>query len=158
MKIESLASICPKQYLRNSVAWYMDEYTTVHKEGYVTYCQLFYDVTLYMLARYAIYMPWPCVCVRVCHKSESYRNGWVFGMGPVLHCVIRKLEHPQNEGTSLWNFIPNSGLRKFRYGKSIYFKVLSTKLVHGRSCGHLWRLTRTWPDPHRPTLLHVGRL
>jgi len=51
-----------------------------------------------MLARYAIYMPWPCVCVRVCHKSESYRNGWVFGMGPVLHCVIRKLEHPKMRG------------------------------------------------------------
>ena len=38
----------------------------------------------------------------------------------------------KNKGTSLWNFIPNSGLRKFRYGKSI---VLSTTLVDGRARG-----------------------
>jgi len=37
------------------------------------------------------------------------------------------------EGTSLWNFVPNSRLRpkNFRHGKSI---VLSTKLVDDRAC------------------------
>ena len=38
---------------------------------------------------------------------------------PILHCVIRKFMYLQNKGTSLWNFAPNSGLRKFRHGISI---------------------------------------
>jgi len=37
---------------------------------------------------------------------------------------------PQNKGTSTWNFVPNSGLGKFRPGKLI---VLSTKRVDGRA-------------------------
>ena len=42
---------------------------------------------------------------------------------------LRKLEY-----FPPWNFVPNSGLRKFRHGKSI---ALSTKLVavvDGRAC------------------------
>ena len=41
----------------------------------------------------------------------------------------------ENKGilpTSLWNFAPNSGLRKFRHDKSM---VWSPKLVDSRSCG-----------------------
>ena len=32
---------------------------------------------------------------------------------PVLHCVKRKFGHLQNKGSSIWNFVPNFGLRKF---------------------------------------------
>jgi len=47
-----------------------------------------------------------------------------------------KLDTSQNKGTSLWNFAPHSGLRKFSHGKSI---LLSTKLVDGRACiSHVW--------------------
>jgi len=38
----------------------------------------------------------------------------------------------KNKGTSLWNFAPNSGLRKFYRTKSI---VLLTKLVDSGACG-----------------------
>jgi len=38
---------------------------------------------------------------------------------PILHCVKRKSGYLLNEATSLWNFVPNSGLRKFRHGISI---------------------------------------
>ena len=96
-----------------------------------------------MLARYE---PWPrvyvclsvcpCMCQFACHKSEFYRNWWKdradFGTwASVLLRVIRKFGYIQNKGTSLWNFVPNSGLNKFRHGKSI---VLSTKLIYDRTC------------------------
>ena len=44
-----------------------------------------------------------------------------------------KFRISKNWDTSLWDFVPNSGLRKFRHGKSI---ALSTKLVvvDGRAC------------------------
>jgi len=38
---------------------------------------------------------------------------------PVLHCVKRTFDYLQNKGTSLWNFVLNSGLRKLRQGISI---------------------------------------
>ena len=38
---------------------------------------------------------------------------------PILHCIKRKFGYLQNEGTSLWNFVLNSGLKKFRHGISI---------------------------------------
>jgi len=31
----------------------------------------------------------------------------------ILHCAVKKSGYLQNRGTSLWNFVPNSGLRKF---------------------------------------------
>ena len=31
-------------------------------------------------------------------------------------CALGKLEHLQNNSTSLWNFVPNSGPGKFRHG------------------------------------------
>ena len=76
-----------------------------------------------------------CLSVRlsVRHKSVFYRNGWTNRAGfwhlsflpPVLHRVKRKFGYFQNKGTSFWNFVQNSGLRKFRHG--IYRRnVLST--------------------------------
>ena len=67
------------------------------------------------------------VCLSVSYKSVFYRNGWtnrasfwhVSFLPPVLHCVKRKFGYLQNKGTSLWNFVLNSGLRKFRHGISI---------------------------------------
>ena len=56
----------------------------------------------------------------------------------------------KNKDTSLWNFVRNSGLRKFRHGKSM---VLSTILIDG---GARWRHLG-WSS-HRGCLLHVGQL
>ena len=61
------------------------------------------------------------VCPSVRHKSVSYRNDWtnraVFGMWAFFHpsyvlkgnSIISK-----NKGTSLWNFVLNSGLQKLQ--------------------------------------------
>jgi len=38
---------------------------------------------------------------------------------PILRCVKRKFGYLQNKGTSFWNFVLNSRLRKFRHGISI---------------------------------------
>jgi len=67
------------------------------------------------------------------------------------YCIMRKFRYLyKNKDTSLWSFVRNSGLRKFRHGKSI---ALSTKLVDGRAC---WpRLQRSI---RRGCLLHVGQL
>ena len=67
------------------------------------------------------------VCPSVRHKSVFYRNGWTNWAGfwhvsflpPVLHCVKSKFGYLQNKGTSLWNFVLNSGVKKFRHGISI---------------------------------------
>jgi len=64
------------------------------------------------------------VRLSVCYKSVFYRNGstnravfWhVSFFPPVLHCVKRKFGYLKNKGTSLWNFVLNSGLRQFRHG------------------------------------------
>ena len=54
---------------------------------------------------------------------------------PVLHCVKRKFGYLQNKGTSLWNFVLNSRLRKFRHGISIVEKCcqLSSRKVDAQS-------------------------
>jgi len=97
-----------------------------------------------MLARYLLSS---CVRLSVCHKSVSCRNDWTNRAGlawrlPFIYptlCLIRKFSSSgisKIKGTSLWNFVPNYGLRKFCHGKSI---ALSTKLVvvvDGRAC---WR-------------------
>jgi len=43
---------------------------------------------------------------------------WNF-LPPVLHCAKRKSGYLQNKGNSLWNFVLNSGLIKFRHDISI---------------------------------------
>jgi len=39
-----------------------------------------------------------------------------------------------NMGTSLWDFVPNSGLGKFRHGKSIALSTTLVVVVDGRVC------------------------
>ena len=68
-----------------------------------------------------------CLSVCVCHKSEFYRNRWTnragFGTGAYFHLAYTVFKGNsgifKNKGTSLWNFVPNSGLIKFRHGISI---------------------------------------
>ena len=82
---------------------------------------------------------WPtlCVCLRLSQVSETVETAkrieLGFGIGAffdISYTVLHgNLGTFKNKGTSLWNFVPNSGLRKFRHGKSI---VLSTKLIGGR--------------------------
>ena len=50
---------------------------------------------------------------------------------PILHYVVRKFGFLQNEGTSVWNFVPNSGLGKFHRDKSV---MLSAELLDGQAC------------------------
>jgi len=39
---------------------------------------------------------------------------WHGGCVPAIpHCIVRKFGYLQNKGASLWNFVPNAGLRKF---------------------------------------------
>ena len=42
-----------------------------------------------------------------------------FDLRPSTPCVVRKFGYLQKKGTSLWNFAPNSRLRKFRHGISV---------------------------------------
>jgi len=118
-----------------------------------------------MLARYMLSSCHPmCPSVRpsVRHKPLLHRNTmWMGGflawqlLWPILNCVIRKFGYlSKNKGTALWNFAPNSPLRKFHRGRSM---VWSTELVDGRACGsHVRRSSASWLDARG--LLHVGRL
>ena len=95
-----------------------------------------------MHPRYTSHEP-VSVSVRVCHKSVFCRDGWtnlagfwhVSFLPPVLHCVKRKFGYLQNKGTSLWNFVLNSVLRKFRHGISIVETCyqLSSRNVNAQS-------------------------
>ena len=91
------------------------------------------------------------------HCTETTRRTeLIFCKLPLTYpeLFVRKFGHLKNKGTSLWNFTPNAGLRKFRHGESM---VWSTKLVDGRACGLcLRRSSASWLDAH--SLLHVGRL
>ena len=85
--------------------------------------------------------------VSVCHKLAFYRNGWTDRAGfwhvtwlvgfvrPILHRAIRKFSYLQNKGTFLWNFVLNSGLRRFCFGISIVETCyqLSLTIVDGQS-------------------------
>jgi len=80
------------------------------------------------------------VCLSVCHKQLLHRDDWttelvlalmlhstvrlVFSF---LHCVIRKVWCLQNKSSYLWNFVLNSGLIKFRYGKWILLLTALTQ-------------------------------
>ena len=69
----------------------------------------------------------PSVCLSVRHKSQFYYNGWTnrarFGME--LHSTYPTLCHKEIHVPSkitvlpFWNFVLNSGLRKFCHGISI---------------------------------------
>jgi len=77
-----------------------------------------------------------CVCpsVRPSHAGIFFettgRIEVVFGMWAIFTYPVQFLQRnwdtSVNTGTTLWNFAPNSGLGKFRHGKSI---ALSTTLL-----------------------------
>ena len=107
-----------------------------------------------------------CRLVSVCLSVRPSQAGivpkrldgqsWFFSELPLTYpeLLVRKFGHLKNKGTSLWNFTPNAGLRKFRHGESM---VWSTRLVDGRACGLcLRRSSESCLDAH--SLLHVGRL
>jgi len=81
-------------------------------------------------------MPSSRVRPSVCHKPVLYRNDWTNRAGfrhgsffpSIPHCVIWKYGYLQKTKVlpCLRKFVVNSGLGKFRHGKSI---ALSTKLV-----------------------------
>jgi len=84
----------------------------------------------YMLRRVSVFRP------SVCHKPVLYGNDWtnqlVWGGGflpPIPDCVIRKYRYVQKLGTSLWDFVPNSGLQKSRHGKSIALSITLVVVV-----------------------------
>ena len=64
------------------------------------------------------------VCLSVCHKPVLYQNRWTdgahfwYGGFYRLNIIIIK-EIRLSPKIRLWNFVPNSGLRKFRHVASI---------------------------------------
>jgi len=65
------------------------------------------------------------VCLSVTSRSSIETDEWIelvlawSFVPPILHCVKKKFSIYKNKGTSLWNFVPNSGLRKFCFVISI---------------------------------------
>ena len=96
-----------------------------------------------------------CVCPSQVTKSVFYRNGWTNQAGfwhvsflpPVLDCVKRKFVIYKNKGTFLWNFVLNSGFRKFRHGISIVETCyqLSSRMVDAQSVIN-WAVVGQWQD------------
>jgi len=81
-----------------------------------------------MLARVLAMTLYPSVRLSVSVKSRSSietteRIELVFDTGASIHPSYTVLTGnsaiSKNKGTSLWNFVPNSGLRKFYFGISI---------------------------------------
>ena len=110
----------------------------------------------------------PPLSVSVCHKWVFYRNCrtnrasfWHLSSIPsaVLHCVKTKFGYLQNKAISIWNFVLNSGLRKFRHGISIVETCyqLSSRKVDAQSVIN-WavvdQLSRYYPPA--PTLDHCS--
>jgi len=67
-----------------------------------------------------------CLCLSVtsrCSVETDGRIGLLFGMGASFDLSYTVLKGnsviSKNKGTSLWNFVLNSGLRKFRHSISI---------------------------------------
>ena len=79
----------------------------------------------------------------VCHKSELKRLnklGWFLAweLPSTYHKLCSKEIRipPKKQGTSLWNFAPNSGLRKFCHGISIVEMCYRLSSRGGRSNKH----------------------
>ena len=67
-----------------------------------------------------------CLCLSVTRRFSiktveriEWFLAWNVSSSYVTLRVLRKYGYLQNEGTSLWNFVRNSRLRKFRHGISI---------------------------------------
>jgi len=90
-----------------------------------------------------------CLAVSVCHNSQvgvlSKRLdelGWLLAgsfLRPILTVCIRNQVPSKNKGTFLWNFAPNSGLRKFRHNILIIEACyqLSSRKVDAQSVKNL---------------------
>ena len=74
----------------------------------------------------------------VCHKLEFYRNGWTVRVDSflygcffrsILSCILRKFGVLQNKGISLWNFVPDCGLKRFRYSPSTVVNLVKLTAV-----------------------------
>jgi len=72
------------------------------------------------------FQPWPCVCTSVISQSSAKtaeRIELVFGMWASFHPSYTVLKGnsviSKSKGTSFWNFVLNSGHRKFCHGISI---------------------------------------
>ena len=62
------------------------------------------------------------VSVCVSYKSVLYRNGWTnragFRIQVSFDCVIYENSgNSEDKGTSLWNYVSSSGLRKFHHDR-----------------------------------------
>jgi len=109
----------------------------------------------------------PSVCpsqVGVLSKrlNESSWFWRVSFLPPVLHCVKRKFGYLQKKGSSLWNFVLNHGLRKFRHGISIVEacyqlssrKVDAQSVINWAIVGQLSRLYLRAPTLDHYSLSH----
>ena len=74
-----------------------------------------------------------CLSVSVTGRRSietAERIELVFGMGasfqPSYSVLTGNSAHSKNKGTSLWNVVPNSGLRKFCFGISIVESIVDT--------------------------------
>jgi len=80
-----------------------------------------------MLARVGLLARSPCLSVSLSVTSRSSME--TVGLIELFlareipstysTCHVSTFEYLENKGTSLWNFVLNSGLRKFRHGISI---------------------------------------
>ena len=98
------------------------------------------------------------VCLSVCYESVFYRNGWtdraeflhVCLFRPIPHSVLVKFRYLRNNGTSFWNFVPNSLLRKFRHGISIvetFVLFVSQPSIRGSATAWTYFLHLGYPCP-----------
>ena len=76
-----------------------------------------------MLAQVLAVVECLCVCLSLAGIASKWlhRSSICLRTGSprtMLRCILKKLGYLKNNGTSpsLWNFVPNSGLRKFRHG------------------------------------------
>ena len=80
----------------------------------------------------------PSVCLSVTSRycsQTTRRNQLGFAVEASFH-LSHTTRISKNYGTSLWGFVPDSGLRKFRHGKSIALSTTLVVVVDGRAC---WR-------------------
>ena len=104
-----------------------------------------------------------CLSVRLSVTSRSStkmaeRIELVFGMWASFHPSYTVLKEKsvisKNKGTSLWNFVLNSGLRKFRHGISI---VVSGSGISWAICKSAYRSRQmTTPTPHHSVFSQAG--
>jgi len=84
-----------------------------------------------------------CVCVtrRYCIETAAeIELFWhVCFHRLILYCVLKELGFLQNKGTSLWNFVPHFGLRKFGDGTSAVANCVKQATATGMLVDNTWR-------------------